>query len=92
MHMKLTPQQTTVIDQVLDFFYKFDEDRNGVLDFGEFSNLFKMMMEFGLISSGTAQDSFKEIDVNGDNSIEFPELLRYFVEKFGILDTADSQQ
>uniref|UniRef100_A0A7S3V2E5 EF-hand domain-containing protein n=1 Tax=Aplanochytrium stocchinoi TaxID=215587 RepID=A0A7S3V2E5_9STRA len=90
-NMKLTPQQSTIVSQVFDFFFKFDGDRNGVLDFNEFEGLFKMMQDFKIIKRGTAKDVFNDIDVNGDKTIEFPELLLYFIEKFGILDTEDSQ-
>ena len=48
-------------------------------------------MGFTVKLTGDPKATFKAIDIDGDGTVEFAELLRYFIEKFGILDTEDSQ-
>lgn len=91
IHMMLSPEQQSQVQSLFECFAYFDDSQNGKLELNEFENLFQMMKERGFQLRGSPKKAFKEIDINGDGSVEFAELLRFFIEKYGILETSDAE-
>lgn len=86
IHLVLSPAQQNQVDKLLECFQYFDESKDGHLDLNEFVNLFNLMKERGFKLHGKGKKTFEKVDRDKSGTVEFPELLRYFIEKFGILD------
>jgi len=76
----------TDIDKAKKAFDKFDIDKSGDIDYGEFTAMMKQMMggvsDAAQLSEARLKTFWKEIDSDSSGTIDFPEYAEFFVKYF----------
>lgn len=72
-------------DKIKRWFDKFDEDHSGVIDYDEFTDMMRHILNVKSkdeLSNERLQKFWKEIDLDGNQTIDFTEYLTWYLKYF----------